>query len=242
MLKQREKTEKLIPIFIITCDRLEVLKKSIKSYCDYIKTPFEIVIIDFGSTYEPTIEYLERLEHEGIKVLWEKRIESVQELNNVDNKIQDYFKNHPKSNYIVTDPDIALDCVAGDILDIYSYLLKELPEIDVVGTMLRIDDIPEHYRNKKGVLATYSQTLKSKKINTIQYKDKFINFIYAPIDSTFGMNKAGTRWVRLKEGIRTMPPYSARHLDWYLDLKNPTQDQKHYIENASRDIANWSLR
>lgn len=137
---------------------------------------------------------------------------------------------------------MALDAVNGDILNVYSHFLKTLPKINVVGSMLRVDDIPRHYYNRKRLMTTYSQTLKSKKINSIQYKDESINFIYAPIDSTFGMSRAGTQWVRLKGGIRVMSPYSARHLDWYLDLKNPTQDQRYYIENASKNIANWSLK
>jgi len=232
---------KMIPIFIITCERLEVLKKSIQSYHDCIKTPFEIIIIDFGSTYKPTIEFLKNLEREKTKVYWKARIKHPKGLNRIDRNIQDYFKTHPGSNYVVTDPDIALDNVDGDIFNVYSYLLNAMPEIEVVGPMLRIDDIPDYYRNKKIVESRHYKNFWSKERNYIQYKNKTIEYIHSKhIDTTFAMNRAWTRWRRLKLCIRTLSPYLAKHLDWYLDLDNPTPDQKHYIEYASSAISNWS--
>jgi len=231
----------MIPIFIITCNRLEVLKQSIKSYHDCIKTPHEIVIVDFGSTYEFTIEFLRDLERRGIKVYRNNRIRHLEDLNYIDHNIQDYFKNHPASNYVVTDPDVELDNVEGDILDIYGYLLEALPRIVAVGPMLKIDDIPDHYHNKRKVQVGHYRGFWSKKINSIKYKRKTIKFIYCSIDTTFAMNRAKTHWKRLQKSIRTMSPYSARHLDWYLDPKNLTPDQEYYIKYASRAVAHWSM-
>ena len=179
---------KTIPIFIITCNRLEVLKKSIQSYYNNIKTPFEIIIIDFGSTYEPTLRFLKQLECEKIKVYWKEKIIAVTNLNRVDGIIQDYFKNHPQSNYVVTDPDIALDNTEGDVLNVYSYILESLPEISAVGPMLRIDDIPDFYPRKEKLISNSLHVdFHSKKVNTIQYRNKTIKYIFAPIDTTFGM-------------------------------------------------------
>lgn len=231
----------MIPIFIITCNRLEVLKESIRSYYSCIKTDFEIVIIDFGSTYEPTIEYLKELEYVNIKIYWRKRIRASKGLNEVDKNIQDYFMTHPASNYVVTDPDIALDAVDGDILDVYSYLLEAIPRISVVGAALRIDDIPEHYRNKERIYTRHEGRFWTKEPHSIQYEDKIIKYVPTFIDSTFGMSRAGSSWKRRKKGILVRHPYSARHLDWYLDLENPTPDQAYYMTHASRQIAHWSV-
>ena len=231
----------MIPIFIITCDRLEVLKKSMQSYNDCIKTPFEIVIIDFGSTFEPTRDFLRHLQYEGKKVYWMNKITRNFDLNSINAIVQDYFTTHPASNYIVTDPDVALDAVDGDILDVYSYLLETMPGINVVGSAMRIDDIPKHYRNRKRVRARHKNRFWSKVPYSIQYKDKTIRYVPASIDSTFGMSRAGTIWRRLKRGILVRHPYSAKHLDWYLDLENPTPDQAYYMEHASRKIAHWSM-
>jgi hypothetical protein len=175
-------------------------------------------------------------------VSWNGRIIHPRHLNYfVGHAIQGYFKNHPASNYIVTDPDIALDNVDGDILDVYSYLLKALPEIRVVGPMLRIDDIPDYYQHKERARAGHFQNFWSRKVNDIKYKNKVIKYIYSKIDTTFAMNKAGTHWKRLQESIRTMSPYLARHLDWYVNSKNLTPDQEYYIKHASKAVAHWSM-
>ena len=231
----------MIPIFIITCERLEVLKQSIQSYHDCIKTPFEIVIIDFGSTYGPTVKFLQNLEHKGIKVYFKRKIYHPRSLNLLNRNVQHYFESHPKSNYVITDADVALDNVDGDILDVYDYLLEILPEVSTVGPMLRINDIPDYYQYKEKVQADHQKYFWSKEVESIQYKDKIIKYIFTKIDTTFGMNRAGTQWKRMKAiAIRTMSPYLAKHLDWYLDLENPTPDQEYYMKHASERIANWS--
>ena len=67
-----------------------------------------------------------------------------------------------------------------------------------------------------------------------------VKYIFAPIDTTFGLYKAGMPWSRLKMGIRVLPPYAARHLDWYIDPENLTPDQEYYMKHASDKIAHWS--
>lgn len=235
--------KRVIPIFIITCDRLEILKKSIQSYYDCIKTPFEIVIRDQGSAFKPTIEFLKDLESKGTKIYWAERITDRIELNKLDESIQDYFKTHPKSNYVVTNDDVALDNAEGDVLEVYAYCLNILPNIKVAGPMLRIDDIPDYYPLKEDLLSGKRGCHKdfhSRPVKVIDYRGKQIKYIHAPIDVTFGMYRKETHWRKHQQGIRTYPPYSARHLDWYIDPKNLTEDQKYYIEHSSDGITHWS--
>ncbi|MCK4827424.1 hypothetical protein KA005_67465, partial [bacterium] len=143
--------------------------------------------------------------------------------------------------YVVTDPDIALDNVEGNILDVYAHLLEILPENYIVGPMLRIDDIPDYYPLKERVISkSFESRYHSRKILTIPYKNKDIKFITANIDTTFGMRRAGENFWRHRWGARVLAPYAARHLEWYLDPKNLTEDQKYYINHASRRIATWT--
>jgi len=235
------RTGKMIPIFVISSDRLKALKESIQSYYDCIKTAFEIVIIDFGTSYEPTLEYLRQLRNKDIKIYWNEKISYKGSLNLIDEVIQDYFEDHPVSNYVVTDPDIVLDNVDGDILDVYSYLLKRFHKFIVVGPMLRIDDIPDYYPLKDRLLSkSHESVFHRRRVLTIPYKDKVIRYIIATIDTTFGMRRAGEDFWRHRWGIRTLAPYAARHLDWYLDPENLTEDQKYYINHASRRISTWN--
>ena len=235
----------MIPIFIITCDRLEMLKKSMQSYYDYIKTPFEIVICDQGSTFKPTIEFLEKLEFDGTIVYrWKENFNIGRERNlrrddvGLSENIQNYFKNHPKSNYVTTDPDIFLDNVGSDILEVYAYFLKKIPQINAVGPMLRIDDIPDYYPRKKEVINW--ETKFHGKVNTIQYENREIKYVFAPIHTSFAMYRKETQWGGYsKNAIRVLAPYLAKHLNWYIDPKNMTEDQEYYKRHASKNT-HWS--
>jgi len=224
----------MIPIFIITCDRLEVLKKSMQSYYDYIKT--------------------HKLESEGIKVYrWKENLNYGEKRNlrrndgKIRGDIQDYFKNHPISNYVVTDPDILLDDVNGDILEVYAYFLEKLPQITIAGPMLRIDDIPDYYPKKEKLLTKgYHRRFHSESecpVNIINYKGTKIKYIFAPIHTTFGMFRKGSQW-KGRRAIRTFAPYSAKHLDWYVDPENLTEDYKYYMKHGSTNAhwSKWSLK
>ena len=234
----------MTPIFVITCDRLESLRKSVESYYGCIREPFEIVMVDFGSTYPLMTEFLARAETRGDVIYREQRITNASQLNRVSSCIQDYFKTHPQSNYVVTDPDVALDNTPRDVLDLYSYLLETFPQINVVGPMLRIDDIPDHYPLKGKLLngeMGLHKGFHSQPTSTIQYKGWPVKYIFAPVDTTFGLYRVRAEWARLKSGVRVLPPYGARHLDWYIDPANPTPDQAYYVEHASRQIAHWGM-
>jgi len=233
----------MIPIFILTFERLTVLKKSIQSYCDYIKTPFEIVIIDFGSTYEPTVDFLRHLEYEGKKVYWKERIFSKHDKEKpIQEAIRDYFENHPRSNYVITDPDIALDNVEGNVLEVYAYLLEAFPKIPIVGPIMRIDDIPDHYPGKEGVV-NWEKKLNSRSVKFIQYKGKTIKYIHSYLATTFRMNRAGTLFRKARRAFRVLPPYGSKHLDWYLDPKNLTEDHKYYMSRASSMLSHaWKVQ
>ena len=238
----------MIPIFIITCDRLTMLQESIQSYRDHIATPFEIVILDQGSSYPPMVEYLRELEGQGVKVYrWatpntgigrnKKRNEKF-----VAQCIQDYTKRNFCGHYVVTDPDIALDPADGNILEVYRRLLGKITTIPVVGPMLRINDIPDYYPEKDVLLSGKKgchHGFHKKKAQTIDYGDGPIKFIKAPIDTTFGMYRNNRPWHRLQSGIRTLAPYTAHHLDWYVDPDNITPDQAYYMEHASGNN-HWS--
>lgn len=242
----------MIPIFIITCDRLGILKESIQSYHGCIKTSFEIVICDQGTTFPPTREFFKKLEFNGIKIYrWPEGLNDGKKMNlkrndtKISEDIQNYFETHPESNYVVTDADILLDNVNGDVLDIYAYFLEKLPQIAAVGPMLRIDNIPDCYPLKEELISGKigrHKRFHSLEVNTIQYKHKTIKYVFAPIHTTFAMYRKGTQWKGYsRRSIRIFAPYSAKHLDWYVNPKKLTEDQKYYMEHASREIAHWSM-
>ena len=225
-----------IPIFIITRDRLDVLLKCINSL-KQIDTPYEIIIHDNLSTYEPLINYLKKeLLKNNLKVYWNKR----NELNDVKYTINDYFQKGCESNYyIVTDPDIELLEIKNDILEFYMFLLETNLNIDVVGPMLEINDIPDFYPLKQKVIESHTRQFWHKKPYSIKFKNNNFEIQNAPIDTTFGMYRKNFSFHSWNHGIRTYKPYSAKHLDWYIDPKNLSPDQKYYLK-SSTNVGHWS--
>lgn len=229
-----------IPIFVICRDRLTVLEESLRSYMeniDTVRTPVTYILHDNGSTFPPMLKFLDEMDNDSnIEVVRGKR----NDLNAVSNTISEYMKSCNSPYYIVTDPDIALDNVPGDILEYYAHILHTL-KVKVVGPMLRIDDLPNHYPLKNKVRSSHSRQFWHKEPSTLEWKGNNYHYQHAHIDTTFGMYRKGFKFKNLNPGIRTYAPYAAKHLDWYLDPEDLKEDQIHYSKHASKAISHWGL-
>lgn len=224
-----------IPIFIISHDRLNVLKDSIASF-KQIKTPYEIIIHDNCSTYKPTLDYLKSIDGtDNIKVVYTKG----NNLNDVSATIREYMNKHPEIKYyIVTDPDIALYDIDEDILELYKYLLDSHTSVTAVGPMLEIYDIPDYYPLKDSAIKRHTDQFWSKLPIDIKWNDKDIKIQFSPIDTTFAMYRRNFNFKNYNIGIRTYKPYSAKHLDWYINPDDMSDDQVFYIKNSS-SVSHW---
>jgi len=226
-----------IPIFVITFNRLETLKRTLQSYYDTIKSPWELVINDHGSTYPQTVEYLKGLESKGIKVYWKGemvREPNYQTMPKVAETIADYFTHNPPSKFVVTDDDYALES-DGDILEAFSYLLDSHPEAEVIGPEMILWDIPDGYADKQRCINHYEHTRIIYKQNNPdllgRYNNKYIYGHSQWVESNFGMYRPGTNWTCVRKmGYRTFEPYMIRHLAWYITSENITPDYQYYLD------------
>jgi hypothetical protein len=229
--------EPYVPIFIIVHNQFEILKKTIASYEKYIKTPFQIVYHNVATTYEPTLQFLKEQELLG-RVVYNT---TINDHHTVTQTIDDYYQKHPECEYyVMTDPDIELDNVNGDILELYIHTLKETKAVSV-GPMLRIDDIPDYYPRKDMAIDYHTQQFWSQCKFVIPFKKEKYRFIACSTDTTFQLCSFKNRPTCFPhhESIRVFSPYSARHLDWYIDPNNLTPCQKYYQQTAS-DISHWN--
>jgi pyruvyltransferase len=225
-----------IPIFIIVHNQYEILKKAVESYEKYIKTPIEIIFHNVCSTYFETLNYLDTKQKEGYIVYNSNRNHH----HTVINSIKDYISKNSKCEYIVmTDPDIELNRVNGDILEFYIYLLNKLQKTSV-GPMLKIDDIPDEYHNKKAAIRGHTNQFWKKPQKNILFKNKEYKYIDCLTDTTFQLFSA-KKIPRFPHdnSIRTLEPYDARHLDWYTNPNNLTPCQLYYLNNTSK-ISHWN--
>ncbi|MDX9856091.1 MAG: polysaccharide pyruvyl transferase family protein [Candidatus Moranbacteria bacterium] len=228
------------PIFIISFNRKEHLKSIIESYRK-LNREVEIIVHDNGSDDVEVLEYLKKLENEGIMVIYGPKINSPEEINNISKTIDVYFRTRKASNYIVTDPDIELTNVKKDLLDLYEYLLKKYPKANCVGPMLTIRDIPDDYVLRNHVFDLHIKQFWGNKPEEIIWKGKKIAIQFCPIDTTFAMYRKNFSFKRLNDGIRVYYPYEARHLDWYIsDEDKNKKEHREYSQKASSNVAHWN--
>jgi hypothetical protein len=209
-----------IPIFITIFDRLEVLKTSIQSYYDNISTPFEIIIHDQGTTYQPTLDW--------VKTCGFKYYKSENSGNAVGNSIKEWYKTNDSPFYVVTDPDIALVDTNKDILEVFMEFLKVF-DVPVVGCSLDRSDIPDYYPLKQKVLDSHHRQFGVQR--TGSYNN--LSYIEAFIDTTFAMYRSDFEFKKHNKGIRVLKPYEAKHLDWYINPNNLTADQIYYMKTTN---------
>lgn len=227
----------IIPIFIIVHNQYEILKKSVESYEKYIKTPFEIVFHNVASTYQPTLDYLNKKREQGYKYYETQKNHH----HTVVNSVKEYVSKHPECEYcVITDPDIELLNVNEDILEFYIYMLHHC-HAKGVGPMLEINDIPDYYPRKELVLVSHGKQFWNKPKKEVTYKDNKVQYLRCAIDTTFQLFSAKRIPKSFPNGdcIRCLAPYSARHLDWYIDPNNLTDCQKFYMKNTT-NISHWN--
>ncbi|MBK5971202.1 hypothetical protein CCR91_21155 [Thiorhodovibrio winogradskyi] len=229
---------KLTPIFIISYNRGRYLKKIISSYLRFNR-PVDIVIHDNGSDDPETLIILKNLQTKGIEVFYHKPISHPDELNAVDETVQEYFKRWAEPvPYVVTDSDIDMRLARADSLDVYDAFLNRFRDIECVGPMLKIRDIPRDYPLFNQVMNRHIEQFWQQEPTWHDFPFGSIAAIRAPIDTTFALHRAGESFRRLKNGMRLYSPHEARHLDWYIC----GEEHQPYSQSASKQISHWNSR
>lgn len=210
---------KAIPIVINNRNRFTFLKQLVNYLME--KGYTNIYIIDNNSSYPQLLEYYDELKEKGIKIfaldknLGFKAFEMIP-----------IYKQMKNGYYIYTDPDVLPvdECPDDFVLHFYN-LLQKYPKIQKVGFSLKLDDLPDHFDKKRDVI-DWETKLYQKKLEEGVYE--------APIDTTFALHRPLSRIStqgRYKH-IRTTFPYEARHLPWYNNSMNLSDEEKYYIDHV----------
>lgn len=204
----------------------------------------DIYIIDKGSSYPELFTYYQELKNLGVNIINSTPMENGP---SGPGGLNDLYKDiEPNKSdcdyYVVTDPDIELDGCPKDMLERYADILDAENDIEIVGPMLKIDDIPDSYPAKEICLWRHVEQFWNKTPQKKKALGKTIYVQNAPIDSTFGLVRQKTKYQRLLQGYRTYFPYEAKHLDWYITPENIESDQQHYIDNSNNTVSSWGSR
>lgn len=214
-----------IPVFIITFERLSDLKKLVEKL-EKINLK-RIVFIDNGSTYPPLREYLRQTKHQVIELERNVGHTAPWSLGVVRSLI-------PLGYYIVTDPDVlpSDECLSSPLIMKMLEIHEKYPDHYKVGTSLRIDDLPDHYPLKNDVIKWEEQF----------WKDKLEDDVYeASVDTTFAMYKPTSYSYLLGPSIRLGEPFSARHMPWYSDPSQQSDEDIFYKNRAKADVTSWNV-
>jgi|GEM_PF-674595 len=222
---------KNIPVFIVTRNRLECLQKLI----DWLEKNDlkNIYILDNNSTYPPLVDYLDKLpykvhkfdENIGHLVLWRCKL--------FDHIIK-------TQNFILSDPDvIPFDECPTDVIEQFMKILNENPRITKVGFSLEINDIPD-FNPLKESLCEWEGQYWNKKIDNPNYD---FDLYEAHIDTTFALYRPNIHYRDEKwyDAVRTGSPYIARHLPWYQNPDNLSEEDKFYKSTVAYDYSTWTL-
>lgn len=209
------------PIFVIVRDLLSPLQQLL----GWLERAGHerVVLVDNASSYPPMVDYLAATTHPVVRCGWNMGHRSPW----LSGAVFDIAQDEP---YVVTDPDIVPDddCPL-DAIDYFADVMGRHPHVHRVGFGLRIDDLPDHYAPKADVISWESP---------FWHNEVSAGLYSAPIDTTFALARVARP--SSMPSIRTGPPYIARHLPWYDNTAEPSEELLYYREHSDRSLTHWT--
>ncbi len=214
-----------IPIIINNRNRLTYLKLMVDQLHSMHYN--NIYIIDNASTYPPLLEYYKTVnakvvfleQNLGYKALWQISL----------------FEQFKNDFYVYSDPDILMmpDCPKNFVFLLYQEL-KKYPHKEKAGVALRIDDLPDSYANKAEAIKNES-IFWNKALSTDVYD--------APVDTTLALYKPlALGNAEECDAIRVGGKLIARHLTWYADSKNLSEEDLFYRASIKQNTSVYSIK
>ncbi len=213
-----------IPIIINNRNRFTFLKNMIDSLNE--KGYHNIYIIDNNSSYPPLLEYYEKIpfkvfrlkENVGFLSLWKT----------------DLYKQFENNFFVYSDSDVVpTEECPNNFLQIFLDRMKSDSKLMKIGLGLKIDNLPDHFKNKRDVIEWESQYFQN------HVDDKFY---LSNVDTTFALYRPFVRGgaSRLKM-YRSKAPIEAYHMPWYNDSENLSEEELYYINNA-KTSTHWTSK
>jgi hypothetical protein len=208
-----------LTVVINNRNRLSTTKKLVEDLLDRGST--NIIIIDNESSYEPLLEWYKTLP-ENIKVHYGPNYgHHALFQSGVLDDIKDEW-------CFYSDADIQLNenmpndyqQIMWDLANSYNYRK--------VGLALQIDDLPDHYMLKEQVIRNESPWWIKKVIENVYRADT---------DTTFCLIKKCDQF----DSLRIAGDFTAKHMPWYLDLDNLSEEEQYYHDNlGDRALTQYS--
>lgn len=235
-----------IPVFIINFNRLASLRGMVDYFRDVPGT--RTVIIDNRSTYPPLLRWYHREcpcqvvyldANHGHHSPWTQGIVGPR-----DRHLSEWGSDW----YIVTDPDLDLSGVPKDFISVMlgGFPLWDsvraspallamldrcngvvLPDLVKVGLSLENADLPSALEERLGQARFWARPLG--------------DYFLALVDTTLAVYPAiadPLKAMRADPALRTNRPYTARHIPWYIDVRNLSEEDAWYFASCGKS-ATW---
>lgn len=219
-------------IFIMNWNGLEWPKKMAEFFVSCGHTP---IIVDNCSTYPHLLKWYKECPYkvistEGVELTTYNRF--VWEIPGLLDNVGNY--------YGVTDSDLDFTDIPKDFCEVLANHIQRTEGILKCGLALKLEDLPDNaYANR------YREAEKNNFSNVDQY-----GFYGIPVDTTFAIyskercNSLEKMWRPEGAAVpdsfldnsyfyrshRSPAPYIARHLPWYMDINNLTEEQQYHIK------------
>lgn len=204
----------MLPLYIVNRDLLTPIKGMVEWLGQFSDT--RITIVDCASTYPPLLDWYDKV----------TKVTVIRLPTNAGHFAGHRFLHQVKEPYYVySDGDFGLSGVPADGLDLLQKGLDKYPHAVKVGFSQRLDDLPRESPIYQRVMAQQA-CFWEKRIDTEFYEER--------IDTGFAMYRRGDAF-DYGPALLTAPPYSMRHLSWYITQENLTEEWRHMLRNASPD-------
>ncbi|MGJ7033665.1 hypothetical protein [Niabella hirudinis] len=229
ILHQR-KNPHTIPVIIINYNQLATLKSLIRFLEE--RHFSNIVIVDNCSSYPPLLHFYEEIKD---RITIEKM--PANEGHDVFFKSDDLQRRYGRGYYVLTDPDVIPnpDTPADFMKTLIRHLHNNIYAITKVGLALDIESIPDTYPLKSTVIRWEKKFWENELAADIYLAEIDTTFaLYKPLYPKLGFE------VNFYTGIRIAGNFTAKHLGWYIDPENITDEQLYYMQSAGKS-SSWKM-
>lgn len=198
-------------------NRLTTCKKMVEDLFK-LSPSANIYIIDNASTYQPLLDWYEEVKND-IKI-----IKNNTNLGPWSFFYSGHYNNINSEIYIYSDADLELNPnMPYNWQEIFLHYLEKYKRKPSLA--LRMDDIPE----SSDILSIIKNHQ-----SVCWYPTEEENIYKAVTDMTFSMDKKsnGYRY----ESIRIAGNFTCRHIPWYINFDNITEEEKYYLEHINPDF------
>jgi len=189
--------------------------------------PTELVLVDGGVGGPETQETIGRLEQEGALIRCIDPGTPEEQIASLRRVIQLHFKDWGEPRrFAIASGAVDFSIAAPEAFALYDELLDRFPEVEGVGPMLRIQDLPrDHAAVNREIAAHWSR-----EPSWCETSLGRVALVRSNLAGNFALCRADGPYLPPKAGLRVYHPFEARNLDWAASSAGGTLEHDTYYD------------